>query len=344
MTLTESLHAAAYVDPEIYERERHAIFRTAWVMVAYRYQFARPGDYVTEDVAGWSIFLQQGDDGVIRGFHNVCPHRAGPIVWQGSGCQANLVCRYHGWAFDQTGALRNARDFGAEDVGETLPCDIALTTVRVQEWRGFLFVCLDESTPDLIEWLGDFPTECAEYGLEQYEFHRRTVHPMQCNWKTYADNFLEGYHVPLVHPGLNREVEGTGYRVVTKGDRRWNLHIAKPRSTEPAFTGVFTWFWPNFSLNIFAGGLAVERWLPRGPLHSDLIFDYFFLPNTPGSEAIIAASEEVGQEDVLISEAVQRNLASGAYRAGYLSPRHENGLADFKELWHEVLNGEPLRK
>ncbi len=343
MNLVESLPASAYCSEAMYQAERERVFRPAWLLAGYSYQFKQPGDYLADVFAEWPVFIQLGDDMQLRAFHNVCAHRAGPIVWDGTGRQANLVCRYHGWAYEQGGGLRSARDFGAEDVGAMdPPCD-GLLTVRVQTWRSMVFICMDSTTPDLIAWLGDFPKECEPYPIESYEFHSRSVHPMDCNWKTYADNFLEGYHVPLVHPGLNRQVEGLSYRVTTKGDRRWNLHVAARRHDDTEFTGVFLWFWPNFSVNIFRGGFAVERWVPRGFDKSDLIFEYFFEPNHPEADDIVVTSELVCMEDLAIAEAVQRNLRSGAYDRGYLSPRHENGLADFKQLLEEVLAGEPLR-
>jgi choline monooxygenase len=341
--LVESLPASAYCDADEYQVERQRVFRPAWVLFAYSHQFTQPGDYVADVIAEFPIFVQLGDDRQLRGFHNVCAHRAGPIMWDGEGRQSNLVCRYHGWAYTQDGQLRNARDFGAEDVGAENPTCLSLSSVRVQTWRGMIFVCMDHETPDLVDWLRDFPKECVEYPIESYVFHSRTVKHMDCNWKTYADNFLEGYHVPLVHPGLNREVEGLTYRVITRCDRRWNLHVAEQRRDESAFTGVFLWFWPNFSLNIFQGGFAVERWLPRGHDKCDLVFEYFFEPNHPTADEIVIASEAVGVEDVSIAEGVQRNLRAGIYVSGLLSPRHENGLADFKELLAEAFAGEPLR-
>ncbi len=344
MNLVESLPADAYCSESTYQAERARVFRPAWLLAGYSHQFTQPGDYLADVFAEWPVFIQMGDDRQLRAFHNVCAHRAGPIVWDGTGRQANLVCRYHGWAYGQEGELRNARDFGAEDVGAAQPSCDGLLSVRVQTWRGMVFICMDPTTPDLVEWLGDFPKECESYPIETYVFHSRSIHPMDCNWKTYADNFLEGYHVPLVHPGLNRQVEGLSYRVITKGDRRWNLHVAAPRHDDTDFTGVFLWFWPNFSLNIFRGGFAVERWVPRGHDKSDLIFEYFFEPGHPEADEIVSTSEVVGLEDIAISESVQRNLRSGAYNRGFLSPRHENGLADFKELLEEVLAGEPLRR
>lgn len=343
MKLVESLPAQAYCDPARYEIERDRVFRPAWILAGYSHQFREPGDYVADAFAEWPVLIQLGNDQQLRAFHNVCAHRAGPLVWDGEGRQANLVCRYHGWVYTQEGDLRSARDFGAEDIGVENPDCLGLSPVRVQTWRGFVFICMDSETPDLIEWLGDFPRECEGYPIESYLFHSRSVRPMKCNWKTYSDNFLEGYHVPIVHPLLNREVEGLSYRVVTKGDRRWNLHVAPPRHDETAFTGVFLWFWPNFSLNIFQGGFAVERWMPRGADQTDLVFEYFFEPGHPTADEIVETSEIVALEDLTISEYVQRNLRAGVYKTGFLSPRHENGLADFKELLGEVLAGHPLR-
>ena len=79
----------------MFAAERERVFAPAWNLVAYEHQLRRAGDFVTEDLAGWPIFVQRSADGSLRGFHNVCPHRAGPIVWDGEGTQASLVCRYH---------------------------------------------------------------------------------------------------------------------------------------------------------------------------------------------------------------------------------------------------------
>ncbi len=333
MEFVETLPAPYYTDPQVYEVERHAIFAKAWNLVAYQHQLAHPGDYVTEELAGWPIFVQRTSSGGLIGFHNVCPHRAGPIMFDGQGCQANLVCRYHGWAFNQDGSLRNARDFGVE-----LTDGPGLTPIRVQSWRGMVFVALDPGLPDLVEWLGEFPASCAQFPVESYRFHSRSVRPMRANWKTYADNFNEGYHLPMVHPEtLSRAVEALAYRVHVGPDPRWNLHIAPSRGGTD-WTGIWGYFWPSFSFNIFDDGMAIERWLPRGHDRSDLIFEYFFLDDAVGIDDIVKESEEVADEDLLVCEHVQRNLASGMYRTGILSPRHEHALGLFATMIHEAVD------
>ncbi len=332
MSLTETLPTRYYLDPAIWEIERHQIFAKTWVMIALDHQLSRPGDYVAEQLAGWPIFIQRADDGSLRAFHNMCPHRAGPIVWEGTGHQANLVCRYHGWAFDKEGALINARDFGAD-----APDGTCLTKVRAQTWRGFIFVCLDPTAPDLIEWLGGFIAECDAYPTDHYTFHSRTVRRMNINWKVYNDNFVEGYHLPLVHPAMSREVEALQYRVEGKGDPRWNIHTA-PRRDGVSWSGVWGYYFPCFSFDIFPGGMAVERWLPVGMGQTELIFEYFFADDADDVDTIVKSSEEVADEDVRVAEFVQQNLAAGLYTTGWLSPKYEFALGEFHQLVRDAVD------
>jgi choline monooxygenase len=211
-----------------------------------------------------------------------------------------------------------------------------LTRIQVESWRGMVFVCLDMNVPPLLEWLGAFPEEVAHVDLESFRFHSRSVRNVACNWKTYGDNFMEGYHLPTVHPAMSRDADALNYKVLIKGDRRWNIHDMPPRD-ESTFS-VFGWFWPTFAFDIFPGGFAVERWLPRGHTHSDLIFEYFFADDTEHDvEAIIKFSEQVADEDARVCEHVQRNLDSGNYVAGYLSPKWEEGVSVFHELVREAV-------
>ncbi len=341
VALIETLPASWYADPELWHAEREAIWAKEWIHVGYRHQIDRPGGYVTENLAGFQLFVHRGADGVLRGFHNVCPHRAGPIVHAGEGCQLQLVCRYHGWAFHPDGQLRSARDFGAD-----VPDTTALMAIRVHDWRGMIFVCLSDDTPSFDTWFGDFAKECEPYPIEEFRFHSRTVRPMRVNWKTYGDNYLENYHVPIVHAAMaQRDVHALLSRNEGSGlDRRWNVQRAPTKDGHRA-SGVYTWFWPNFAFDVFPGGIAVERYVPRSIDRTDLIFDYFFADGASDVDEIIKASEEVVDEDVVIVEAAHANLVGGVYRGGVLSPRHENGLADFHALLREAIaSGGPAHR
>jgi choline monooxygenase len=332
VSLLETLPVQYYLDPAVWQIERQRVFAASWVMIANEHQLVRSGDYVAEQVAGWPVFVQRTESGSLRAFHNLCPHRAGPIVWDGVGNQANLVCRYHGWAFDGDGKLLNARDFGA-----AAPEGTCLTKIRAQSWRGMVFVCLDPTTPDLVEWLGGFVEACAAYPSNNYRFHSRSIRRTAMNWKVYNDNFLEGYHLPLVHPAMCKEVDALKYTVISHGDPRWNLHLA-PQRDGHTWTGVWGYFYPCFSFDIFPGGMAVERWLPVGNTHTDLIFEYFFDDDATDIEKIVKDSEEVADEDVRVAESVQRNLSAGLYTTGCLSPRHEHAVGTFHTMVREAVD------
>jgi choline monooxygenase len=207
-------------------------------------------------------------------------------------------------------------------------------SILVESFRGMIFVALDTSNCPLVEWLDQFPTALVDLPLEDLVFHSRTVRRVKCNWKTYADNFLEGYHVPSVHPEMARDADASNYSVILGDDRRWNVHVMPPRGD--SVFGMFGWLYPSFAFNVVPGGWAVERWLPRGHHEIDLFFEYFFQPDAPDIDRIHAMNETVAEEDVRICEAVQRNLESGIYSEGLLSPKWEEPLLVFHDMIREL--------
>ena len=211
--------------------------------------------------------------------------------------------------------------------------------VLVDSFRGLIFVALDASNCSLVDWLNEFPSALIDLPVEELIFHSRTIRRVKCNWKTYADNFLEGYHVPSVHPEMARDADASNYSVILCDDRRWNVHVMPPRGD--SVFGMFGWLYPSFAFNVVPGGWAVERWLPRGHNEIDLFFEYFFEPGAPDLERIHAMNETVAEEDVRICEAVQRNLESGVYAEGLLSPKWEEPLLVFHDMIRELgdLNG-----
>ena len=206
--------------------------------------------------------------------------------------------------------------------------------ILVDSFRGMIFAALDTSNCSLAEWLDQFPTALVDLPIEELVFHSRTVRRVKCNWKTYADNFLEGYHVPIVHPEMARDADASNYSVILGNDRRWNVHVMPPRGD--SVFGMFGWLYPSFAFNVVPGGWVVERWLPRGHHEIDLFFEYFFQPDAPDIDRIHAMNETVAVEDVRICEAVQCNLESGVYFEGLLSPKWEEPLLVFHDMIREL--------
>jgi choline monooxygenase len=325
--------ADAYVDPVRYEAERRAVFAREWTAIGTASQVAAPGAYLSVWLAGFPLVVVN-DAGTLRAFQNVCRHRAGPLVDAGSGTCGRFVCRYHGWAYSLDGHLTSARDFGA-DVD---PSRYSLIPASVATWRGLLFVAVDPGQPDLGTWLGPIERHSSSFAMEDFEVTHHSSHDMEANWKVYAENYQEGYHIPLVHPGLHRQIDSSRYEVAVDGPV--TVHRAPTR--DGAVTeGAWLWRFPGLALNLYPSGLCLESYWPLGPTTTRVEYTFCFVPGTPAAEAegSVASSVAILDEDRAICEAVQRNLASGLARPGVLSPRHESGVALVQSLVAEALGG-----
>src|SRR5271168_2155310 len=197
-----SIPARFYTDPEVFRAEQEKIFARNWQVVGHVHQLVNPGDFFTTELQGEPLLLVRGTQGELRGFYNVCRHRAGPPA-EGCGSKKVFRCSYHGWTYGLDGALISAPEF--EGVEDFHPEQFALRPVRVEEWLNLIFVNLDPAAEPLAKSLGELPRQAARFDFAQMKLSERRTYDMKCNWKTYVDNYLEGYHLPSVHPGLNRD-------------------------------------------------------------------------------------------------------------------------------------------
>jgi choline monooxygenase len=330
----ETLPAALYRDPALYETERQRIFACSWQLVCQETQLAGAGDWFALTIAGYPLLLVRGEDAQIRAFHNVCRHRAGPLAPDGPGnCAGALTCRYHGWRYALDGRLASARDFGPAEGFD--PRDYGLIAVRCENWRGFVFVNMDASASALASVIAPLDVRTRAMPLESFRPLRRSTHVIDCNWKTYVENYLEGYHVPVVHPALHALIDTRHYRIDLHDGIVF--HHAPPRDGAPV-AGLWGWMWPCLGINFYANGLMMERMWPLDHARTRLEYLYFFPEGLPEAEkeASISSSEATTAEDVAITEAVQRNLDASIYERGRLSPKHEDCVALFQRLVREA--------
>jgi phenylpropionate dioxygenase-like ring-hydroxylating dioxygenase large terminal subunit len=346
-----TLPARFYTDPAIQEAEKQRIFGRTWQVVGRAAQVAQPGDYFTAELAGEPLLLARDAGDRLRGFYNVCRHRAGPPA-TGSGSRKVFRCGYHGWTYGLDGCLLNApecegvEDFRAEEFG--------LAPVQAAEWGGLVFVNLDAKAEPLLQALGELPRQAARYDLSRLRLVERREYVMECNWKTYIDNFLEGYHLPSVHPSLNRELDYGSY--VTETFARHSLQAspirpaagaAAPRRYTQA-TGEeraeYFWIFPNWMLNCYPDNVSLNIVLPLAPERSVAIFEWYFAEELMKTEApaqTVRFSDEIQLEDGAICEAVQRNLRSQSYSRGRYSVKQERCLHHFHRLYAEAM-GSPV--
>jgi choline monooxygenase len=235
--------------------------------------------------------------------------------------------------------------------------EICLPPIKVDTWGPFVFVNLDPGSPALREVLGHIPNEVEQVGfdLERMRPVERRDYVVNCNWKVYVDNYLEGYHVPIAHPGLFRELDYEQYRVDVF--RYYSSQYAPIRParagelqgrdrryirTEAESRALYYWIFPNFMVNLYPDNLSSNIILPLGSDQTLTIFEWFFTePGTgEGWESVqqtIAFSDEIQREDIEICEAVQRGLRSRTYRQGRYSVKRENGVHHFHQLVHKFL-------
>jgi choline monooxygenase len=331
-----TIPAAWYRDRSVYDAERTTIWSKEWLLFCPAAELDRPGRYVAAEVVGYPIFVAVAPDGALRGYHNVCPHRAGVLVWPGAGTASNLVCRYHGWAFGWDGALKAARDFG-DDPALCVDAQ-SLRPIHVERWRNLVFVHIGPEPRPFGDAMAPFAAACDPFEFESFVPVRRVVRQIACNWKAYADNYLEGYHVALLHPSLARTLDMSTYRV-TVPDESYCLHTANATDGSPS-VGAWLFRYPNLAVNLYVDGMNVERIMPVGHDRTEIVYDYFAVDGlTDSIDAMVEMSNVVLDEDQAICEAVQRNLDAGIYESGCLSPRHESAVAWFQSRVASTISG-----
>jgi choline monooxygenase len=197
-----------YTSPELFDLEMRTLFRRVWTCVGRTEQVEKSGDYFTTEVANEQIAVVRDRTGTLRALSNVCLHRGGPVALE-AGHRKGFQCPYHGWTYELDGRLRRCR--GMEGTEDFDPSSMRLPQFRVATWGPLVFVTLDESTPPLEEWMADISPRMANYRLDEMEFIGGRTWTIECNWKMYVDNYMEGYHIPFIHPGLTQALSPTVY-------------------------------------------------------------------------------------------------------------------------------------
>src|SRR3954451_14155839 len=216
-----------YTDAAILEAEKEKVFGRTWQALGHTSRVANPCDYFAADGTGEPIVIERGEENVERAFSNVCRHRASTIV-DGSGNGRILRCPYHGWTYGLDGRSIGQPEF--EGVQNWDRANACLPGADVDTWGPFVFARLTHGGPALAEVLGDIPQRAAAVGCDfaSLQFYARKDYVIKCNWKVYIDNYLEGYHVPVAHPGLFRELDYRNYKVETHRNHSRQLAPLRP--------------------------------------------------------------------------------------------------------------------
>ena len=344
------LPAWTYADPEFYALEMERVIRPSWQIVCHTSDVPHWGDYHTLEYLGESVVVVRGKDGALRAFTNVCRHRGARLLDGPSGCIKSIVCPYHAWTYDLDGSLRGM------PLRETYDIDVArlgLAPVELEMFQGFIFVRLKSGGPSVAAMLAPYLEEIEAYRFEDLRAQGRvTLRPRGVNWKNIGDNYSDGLHIAVAHPGLKR-LMGDGYGVEAEEfvDKMWGPIRDEPSAnlSERAYQHflpavahlprerqrLWTYFkiWPNIAFDIYPDQIDFMQWLPQSPTNT-LIREIAYAIPDDRREMRAARylnwriNRQVNAEDTRLVGRVQAGMASQSFSAGPLS-RTEVALRHF---------------
>jgi phenylpropionate dioxygenase-like ring-hydroxylating dioxygenase large terminal subunit len=340
-----SLPAWLYTDQRFFEQERENVFRPAWHIVGHHND--APGDYITLELLGERVVTVRGEDGALRSFHNVCRHRAGKIVGEARGsCGHRLVCPYHAWSYKLDGKFAGAPKWqGFEGLKAK---EMALRPVEQEIFMGFIFVRFEAGLPSVAEMMAPYAEELAQFELEKLVPNGRvTLRPRPVNWKNVGDNYSDGMHIPVAHPGLSRLFAGT-YKIEAREwvDKMSGVIADAPSSnwSERAYQKLLDRFtdipaerrklwvyyklWPNVAFDIYPDQIDFMQFIPVSATET-LIREIAYVHPDPSREMRAARflnwriNRQVNVEDTALINAVQEGMNSSSYTTGPLAPSEE---------------------
>jgi choline monooxygenase len=337
-----TIPAAWYHDLALFALEKQAIFGDAWQPVARTETVAEPGAYAAAEVAGEPVLVVRGADGVLRGFFNVCRHRAAAIITEPCGKATRLRCRYHGWTYDLAGRLRGTPEF--DGVANFDREENGLLAITVACWGPYIWAHLRQPMTAIEDYLGPLCEPSTAARLAPLRWAARREYEVACNWKVYVDNYLDGgYHVNSVHPALAGVLDYAHYRTELHGNTSVQispLHPSGDAGVDAVRSGAvacYWWVFPNFMLNLYEGVMDTHLVIPVAPDRCRVVFDFYIAePDRPGRQQFIEESirvaHQVQLEDMEICAQVQHGLTSRSFDTGRFSVRRESAVYHFHQL------------
>lgn len=345
-----------YGHPELTRLEIERILKPSWQIVCHTSSIPTAGDFVTFDLGSDSVVVLRDREGGVRAYHNVCSHRGTRLLDGNGKCPGRITCPYHGWTYQYDGSLM------ATPVRESFP-DLdrskhGLTPVRLEIFLGFVFVCLAGNPPPPAQMWGPLLEELLPYRFEELvPISGVYLDEWEVDWKIAMDNYLESYHVPIGHPGLNRLFtpdyeDQRGIPGIARGFS-WMREQESPRWSERVYqkhvqavsqnlpepnrrSWRFYSCLPNLGIDIMPEQVDFFQVLPRGPGKAVIRGAAFGLPDDRREMRLVRwlgnrLNMQVNKEDKWLCERLQRGLRSSAYRPGPLSEL-ETWMAEFHDL------------
>jgi Rieske 2Fe-2S family protein len=351
---------SAALDPHLYtstrvaEAEHELIFERTWQLAGHVGQLQRAGSYLTASAGDQPVLVVRDDENRLRAYRNVCRHRASRLLSGAGQCKGAIRCRYHGWTYRFDGSLIGVPE--GLGYGERLrKSELGLFPVRLEELCGLIFVNLDNEATPLRELVAGLPERLERYRIDTLTPFSPATDAQPANWKVVVENYLEGYHIPIAHPGLMRMLDYKHYTAEVHDHWVWfDAPLrAKPSSNrlerlyaqlvepmpgldeEDRHIWRYAFIYPNTAIDLYPDQVNTWQIRPDGiEATSDISAGY----RPPGSGARTRfvqwlngrLNDLVLAEDVDLVANVQQGAHTRGYRCGPLSPR-ESSVAWFAD-------------
>lgn len=378
--VAQTLLPEAYTSDEFFALERERVFGSSWVAAGCGAQLREPGDVLVTEVAGRSIFVLRTRAGDLRAFYNVCRHRGTRLLRpEDRKLKRFIRCPYHSWAYNYEGACIGTPLFSDSGIPDDQRAafdmddgqafdrgDYGLLPVSVDAWGPLIFVNLAADPPPLADHLGDLLERTAGHRLSEWTVARRAEYEIAANYKLVAENFMEYYHLPWVHPGLVKVSPiDAHYRWQGKGmysgfcttpiapdtdDGGWSrgLPAVSRLSDDDAVSARFAWVFPNVAVNILPNHLFIIHAQPVSPRMTHETTYLLVHPEAGAGPEVDQAVDQlaafwdgVNREDIEIVERVQLGLDSTPFPGGRLCYRFEEPLHRFQNMVVDHMVGRP---
>ncbi|MGH2916143.1 MAG: aromatic ring-hydroxylating oxygenase subunit alpha [Solirubrobacteraceae bacterium] len=344
-----------YTDPALIEAEQRLIFERTWQLAGHIGSLPRAGSYLTAQAGNQPVLVVRDEHGELRAYRNVCRHRGSRLLSGSGQCKAAIRCRYHGWTYKLDGTLIGVPEGLAFGNALDKPA-LGLIPARVEELCGLVFVNLDRAAAPLADLVGDLPQRLEPYRIEtltRFGYSEGSTQP--ANWKLVADNYLEGYHVPIAHPGLMRLYDYKRYEAEVFDHYVWFEAPLRDRPSDNRLERLYqrlvtpmpglgaadrqvwryVFIYPNTTIDLYPDQVNTWQMLPDGIARTrDTFGSYRPAGADPRTRLVQWANQRLNtlvlDEDIDLVDNVQRGLATRGYECGPLGGR-ETGVKWFAD-------------
>ncbi|KAL6452094.1 cntA Carnitine monooxygenase oxygenase subunit [Candida maltosa Xu316] len=347
-----TLPAKFWTSDEVFEFEKRAIFHKSWMYCTHTSRFEKSGDYYSFNIS----------DGSVKAFHNVCRHRAYPVVRKDKGSSNVLACHYHRWTYNSDGELKKAPGF--EDVDGFDKSENGLFEISTHVTpQGLIYVNFSSDPVPFDTWFEGMTEEMNEFDFSDYEYHMSYELDGKFNWKTLCDSYSECLHCQSAHPGLSAAFKINTYKVVpkTRYARHYAEIVREEKKPEPGksswfgkkndtkveekkniggeFDGLWIYQFPIAGINCYSPAWYSIRILPISAKRTILQYDIYTKKglDEASKKEFVDFLQQVEIEDYELCRLTQKNLNEGIYSTGYLHPEQENGLLFYQGLVKDMI-------